>query len=207
MEMVRMGSGRDGGRWGEWENDSCYHVSTVFRESLTLSLVDSLHRALFGADATVNDNTATDVTHSKLSTKHHVSDQDKPEKPEKEDNQLLEQLRQANQEKLQLQTRCEELEALCKQEKDEKNKWVFFFFFFFSSIIWKLQYPWWRWQYIVGLRECGLARFSIWVAGRGGRMAADVLLSWLPVPQGFCSVWPVWSLEYITRKWISYLNR
>ena len=51
---------------------------------------------------------------------------------------------------------------------------------------WKLQSPWWRWQYIVGpagyhracgLRVCGLVRFPFWVACRGGRTAADVSLS------------------------------
>ena len=61
-----------------------------------------------------------------------------------------------------------------------------FFSFFFSLVRWKLQSPRWRWQCIAGpsgfrrpygLRECGLARFPFWVARRGGRTAADVLLS------------------------------
>ena len=50
------------------------------------------------------------------------NDDDRVQVKMKEDNQLLEQLRQANMEKSLLQRRCEELEAACKQEKDEKNR-------------------------------------------------------------------------------------
>ena len=61
-----------------------------------------------------------------------------------------------------------------------------FIFFFFPFVRWKLQSPRRRWQYIAGppgfrtaygVRECGLARFPLGVARRGGRTAADVLLS------------------------------
>ena len=67
-----------------------------------------------------------------------------------------------------------------------REKILLFCFFFFSFVRWKLQSPWWRWQYVLGppgynrawgLQECGLARFPFWAACRGGRSAADVLLS------------------------------
>ena len=76
---------------------------------------------------------------------------------------------------------------------------------FFSFVRFKLQSPQWRWQYIVGLpgfyracglRECGLAGFPFWVACRGGRTAADVLLSDCQYHKGTalygrCSVWAI----------------
>jgi hypothetical protein len=40
----------------------------------------------------------------------------------KGDNLLAEQLREADYERSVLQQRCSELEAQCKQEKEEKNK-------------------------------------------------------------------------------------
>ena len=84
--------------------------------------VCSLHKALF-PDSALNDNDkTTNTADSKLTTKLVDNDDDRVQVKMKEDNQLLEQLRQANVEKSLLQRRCEELEAACKQEKDEKNR-------------------------------------------------------------------------------------
>ena len=67
------------------------------------------------------------------------------------------------------------------------------FFFCFSLVRWKLQSPRRRRQYIVGppgyriacgLRDCGLARFPFWVIRRGGRIAANVLLSYCQYRKG-----------------------
>ena len=78
------------------------------------------------------------------------------------------------------------LSIVCRILPIRKCRLCTSFFFFFSFIKWKLQSPQWRWQYILGppvyrtaygLREWGLARFPLCVAHRGGRTAADVLLS------------------------------
>lgn len=82
----------------------------------------SLHKALFSNDA-LNDLATVNRGDSKLIaskfTDTHNLDNLKPNV--KEDNQLLEQLRQANQEKATLQKRCQKLEADWRQEVSEKS--------------------------------------------------------------------------------------
>ncbi|XP_076436455.1 uncharacterized protein LOC143275980 [Babylonia areolata] len=102
-------------------------------EQVERNLYISLHKALF-TDSALNETEKTDPAISKVRKKvagdgvddddndDNVGKEDESPVTMKEDNQLLEQLRQANQEKSLLQMRCEELEALCKQEKEEKNR-------------------------------------------------------------------------------------
>nr|KAG5693172.1 hypothetical protein BaRGS_035370 [Batillaria attramentaria] len=103
------------------EKDKAYAmVHQLQEEQYDINLLSSLHKALF-SDSAVNEASTVYAHEGKLNSK--LAEEDEIARPNlKEDNQLLEQLRQASQQNSVLMQRCEELEAECTREKEEKNK-------------------------------------------------------------------------------------
>ncbi|KAL8562421.1 hypothetical protein ACOMHN_066135 [Nucella lapillus] len=109
------------------EKDRAESLALRLKEELVdRNLYISLHKALF-ADSALNDYDKTTRDPGDCKLRKKIADDNDDDKnvdkgPVKEDNQLLDQLRRANQERSLLKSRCEELEAVCKQEKEEKNR-------------------------------------------------------------------------------------